>query len=177
MRTYARSSGFLTALCVSMLAANMWAQGVEAAEGNKACELLTASEIESVLGATVVLNGAAPISGGKADICIGQAPTVTVMLRLVTGLDPGRDRSGSKEKAGMDMIKKMGGHVEVKTFGPIVCSTVEPPPGKEQMGYNTTCTVSKDTALAGIEVTVKNQKDVVPIEKVRPLAEKMSGRF
>jgi hypothetical protein len=115
--------------------------------------------------------------GGKTEICMGQAPTATVMLRLVTGLDPGRDRSGAKEKAGIEIVKKMGGQVDVKTFGPIVCSTMEPPAGKEQMGYNTTCTVSKDTALAGIEVTAKAKKDIVLIEKLRPLAEKMAGRF
>ena len=99
------------------------------------------------------------------------------MLRLVTGLDPGRDRSGSKEKAALEIVKQMGGQVEVKTFGPIVCSTLEPPVNKQQMGYNTTCTVSKDTTMAGIEVTANNKQAMLPIERLRPLVEKMMGRF
>jgi hypothetical protein len=99
------------------------------------------------------------------------------MLRLASGLDPGRDRSGGKEKAGLEMMKNMGVQVDVKIFGSIVCSTLVPPSGKEQMGYNTTCTVSKGTAVAGIEVTAKNKEGMVPIEKLHPLAEKMAGRF
>jgi len=99
------------------------------------------------------------------------------MLRLVTGLDPGRDRSGSKEKAGMEMLKQMGGQVEVRTFGPIVCSTLEPPTDKQQMGYNTTCTVNKDTAMAGIEFTANKKSDMLPIDRVHGLAEKVAGRF
>ena len=148
-----------------------------AAGSIKACDLLTPSELEPVLGAKVILKSDGTMPGGKAEHCTGQAPAAAVMLRLVAGLDPGRDRSGGKEKAGIDMIKKMGGQVDVKTFGPVVCSTMQPPAGKEQMGYNTTCTVSKDTALAGIEVNVKSQKDMVSIEKLRPLAEKMAERF
>jgi hypothetical protein len=117
------------------------------------------------------------MGGGKAEFCTGQSPNAKVVLRLASGLDPGRDRSGAKEKAGVEMMKKMGAQVEVKSLGPIVCSTVVPPAGKEQMGYNTTCTVSKDTAVAGIEVTAKSQKDMVSIERLHPLAEKMAGRF
>jgi hypothetical protein len=45
------------------------------------------------------------------------------------------------------------------------------------MGYNTTCTVSKDTAVAGIEVTAKNKTGMVPIDRLHPFAEKMTGRF
>ena len=143
---------------------------------NKACELLNESEIASLLGADVALKGGA-MPGGKTHICSGQAANTRIMLRLVTGLDPGRDRSGSKEKAGLDIVKQMGGQVEVKTFGPIVCSTVEPPAGKDQMGYNTTCTVSNDTAMAGIEVTANTKQAMIPIERLRPLTEKMMGRF
>ncbi|HET8721294.1 MAG TPA: hypothetical protein VFM24_04660, partial [Nitrospira sp.] len=100
-----------------------------------------------------------------------------LMLRLVSGLDPGRDRSGSKEKAGLEMVKNMGAQVEVQTFGPIVCSSLIPPRGKEQMGYNTTCTLSKETAVAGIEITANSQAGMVSIEKLHTLAQKMGDRF
>jgi hypothetical protein len=177
MTTRTRSTWLIAVTYAGALAAGTQAASVEAADASKACGLVTASEIESVLGANVALNGSASMPGGKIQLCMGQTASARVLLRLVTGLDPGRDRSGSKEKAGMEMIKQMGGQIEVKTFGPIVCSTIEPPSGKQQMGYNTTCTVSKDTAMAGIEVTAKNKQDMVPIERLRPLAEQMVGRF
>ena len=47
----------------------------------------------------------------------------------------------------------------------------------EQMGYNTTCTVSKDAAMAGIEVTANTKQAMIPIERLRPVTEKMMGRF
>jgi hypothetical protein len=162
-------------LIVAMLAVSGLVAPATATDDNKACELLNASEIASVLGANVALKGGA--MPGRTHICTGQASDKRIMLRLVAGLDPARDRSGSKEKAGLEIVKQMGGQVEVKTFGPIVCSALEPPAGKEQMGYNTTCTVSKDTAMACIEVTANTKQALIPIERLRPLAEKVMGRF
>jgi len=159
-------AGAITALSVPVVAA-----------GNKACELLTLSELEAVLGTKVTLNSDGAVTGGKTAHCTGQAPAAAVMLRLVTGLEAGRDRTGSKEKKGLEMFKQQGVKVDVKTFGPITCSTVVPPENLAQLGFNTTCTVTKETAVAGIEVLVKNQKDIIPIEKLHPLAEKMAGRF
>ena len=172
-----RGSGLIAVMCAAIVTVSV--QGTSAATGdnNKACGLLRASEIESILGAKVALNGSATMPGGTTQICTGQASNARIMLRLVTGSDPGRDRSGGKEKAALEIVKQMGGQVEVKTFGPIVCSTLEPPVSKQQMGYNTTCTVSKDTAMAGIEVTASNKQAMLPIERLRPLVEKMMGRF
>jgi hypothetical protein len=99
------------------------------------------------------------------------------MLRLVTGLDPGRDRSGGTEKKGIEAVRKMGIQVDVKTFGPITCSTMAPPASLAQHGFNTTCTVIKPTAVAGVEVTAKSQQDMVSIERLHLLAEKMANRF
>ena len=143
---------------------------------NQACGLVTVQELEAVVGSAVVMKGGAPTAGGKTEVCIGQTPNASVLLRLVTGLDPGRDRSGSKEKAGLELFKNMGAKIEVKRFGPIICSTIEPP---EQMpqNFNTTCTAVKDTAVAGIEVTVKSRTGMVSIEKLHQLAEKMATRF
>jgi hypothetical protein len=150
---------------------------VEAAEGSKACSLLAPAELEAIFGSSVTLNPSPSLPGAKGELCDGKLKEGRLLLRLVSGLDPGRDRSGNKEKAGLEIMKNMGAQVEVKTFGPIVCSSLVPPPGKEQMGYNTTCTVSKERALAGIEVTANNKAGMVSIDKVHPLAEKMAGRF
>lgn len=169
-------SGWLVAAIVSG-ALGTGLKGADAADANKACGLLTSSELEDVLGGHVTMNGGVPMPGGKTEICTGQSPITSVMLRLVTGLDAGRDRSGNKEKAGIELLKKMGATVDVKSFGTIVCSTIEPPAEQSQTGMNTTCTVTKDTAMAGIEVTAKSRKDMVSIDRLRPLAEKMASRF
>jgi len=174
MTTRALAQWMAVAVCAGAFAAGVQAP-VSAADGNKACGLLTPSELESVLGAKVSLSGGGGMAVQKAELCTGK--TSTVMLRLVTGLDPGRDRSGGTEKKGMEMVKQMGVQVDVKTFGPITCSTMVPPVNLAQYGFNTTCTVSKATVAAGIEVQVKSQKDMVSIEQLRSLAEKMTERF
>jgi hypothetical protein len=88
-----------------------------------------------------------------------------------------RRRSSGTEKGGIEMVKQMGIKVDVKTFGSITCSTMVPPANLAQHGFNTTCTVSKATAIAGVEVIAKSQQDMVAIERLHPLAEKMANRF
>ena len=176
MTTRALTQWMAVAVCAVAFAASVQAP-VSAADGNKACGLLTPSELESVLGTKVSLSGGGGMAAQKAELCTGKTSASTVMLRLVTGLDPGRDRSGGTEKKGVEMVKQMGIQVDVKTFGPITCSTMVPPANLAQHGFNTTCTVSKPTAVAGVEVTAKSQQDMVSIERLHPLAEKMANRF
>ena len=46
------------------------------------------------------------------------------------------------------------------------------------MGFGSTCTVtSKAPTFAVMEITAKTQKDMVPMEKLRAVAEKMASRF
>ncbi len=107
-------------------------------------------------------------------MCMGSTPTARVMLRAATR-KAGEDVNASA--AGIKMAEKMGAKVDVKTFGPITCSTVIPPKSMEEHGFNTTCSVLKGTQLGAVEVTAKDRKDMVPIEKLRPLAEKIAGRL
>ncbi len=174
MRVFSR--WMAVAVCAGAVTASAQAP-VGAAHGNKACGLLTASELESILGAKVSLSGGGGMDVKGVELCTGQTSTATVLLRLITGLDPGRDRSGRTEMEGIRIAKEMGAQVEVKTYGPITCSTIVPPKSLAEYGFNTTCTVSKATAVAGIEVQVKNQKNMVPIERLRQLAEKVASRF
>ncbi|HMF91081.1 MAG TPA: hypothetical protein VKL40_10575 [Candidatus Angelobacter sp.] len=144
-------------------------------QANKACGLASPAEIEGVLGAKVTgLNPQGP-GGASAQFCMGTSPKASVMLRLAKRKNAGPP--GEAERKGIEIYRKMGAQVDVQTFGPITCSAVIPPKNLEAHGFNTTCTVSKGDAVAGIEITVKTRADMVPIEKLRPLAEKMSGRF
>jgi hypothetical protein len=146
---------------------------VAAQDSNKACKLATADELQAALGARVA--GLASGSAiGSTYICNGQTATARVMLRLAPA-NP--DPSGSQEAAGIAIAKKMGAQVDVKTFGPLTCSTMIPPKNLEDRGFNTTCSVVKNGQVAAVEVTAKTQADIVSIDKLRAVAEKMAGRM
>jgi hypothetical protein len=140
---------------------------------NKACALATSEELQALLGAKVSDLKGTDVPGGDAAICMGQTPTARVMLRLAKRSEQG----GGAEAAGIEIAKKMGAQVDVKTFGAVTCSTVIPPANLAQHGFNTTCSIVKKTNVAAIEVTAKTQKDMIGIDKLRPLAEKMAERF
>jgi hypothetical protein len=52
-----------------------------------------------------------------------------------------------------------------------------PAKSMEAYGFNTTCSVLKGGQVGAVEVTAKSRKDMVPIERLRPLAEKIAGRL
>jgi len=144
------------------------------AEDNKACSLATPAELESVLGSKVAALRGSSMPGSDAQICAAATPQAQVMLRLARR----KEGSEGKEAKGVLIAKQMGAQVDVKTFGPISCSTFIPPENMQaRAGYNTTCTVKKGGMVAGVEITVKSRSAMVPIDKLRPLAEKMAGRF
>jgi hypothetical protein len=147
-----------------------------ATNANKACGLLTAVELEGAIGAKVqALEGGATGTGsrGDVDLCSAETATGRVLLRVAAK----RGGAPGAEAKGVEVAKQMGFQVDVKTFGPVTCSTMIPPKNLEQHGFNTTCSVVKGAAVAAIEVTTKSRKDMVPIGKLRPLAEKMASRF
>jgi hypothetical protein len=148
-------------LCASSLAAH--------GEG-KACALATPAELETVLGAKATL---VPGTMGAADICSAKAGASAVVIRLIKRAgDPPSEKTAH---AGVEAVKKMGATVETKTFGPIFCMAITPSAQMAAYGYTTTCTVSKHPMYAVIEV--KTEKQGMPMDKVRPIAEKMSSRF
>jgi hypothetical protein len=115
---------------------------------------------------------------GTTQICTGATPKARVLLRLAQrSADDGAKSNGETERKGIEIMKKMGAQVDVRTFGPVTCSTITPPASMQESGFNTTCSYSKKTGVAAIEITAKTQEDAVPIEKLRPLAEKMADRF
>lgn len=146
--------------------------GVAQAPSNKACGLVTDADLQAALGSRVALQAG---SLGNVQTCSGETPAARVLVRFFTRSG---DPSGNREKAGIDAIRKMGAQVEVKSAGGITCMTAVPPANMAAMGFGTTCTVtSKAPMFAVIEVTAKTQKDMVPIEKLRPVAEKIATRF
>ena len=132
-------------------------------------KIIVVAARESLVGKKVPMNGSAM---GTAHICSGRTPAVSVMLRMAQ-----RKPGAGNEAAGAAAGEAMGFQVDVKTFGPITCSTMIPPKDKEMYGFNTTCSVLKGTTVAAIEIKSKSRAAMVPIEKLRPVAEKMATRF
>lgn len=144
---------------------------------NKACALATPGELTAALGATVSSLKPQEMPG-TTQICLGSTLNAKVLLRVAQKSgDEGAKSSGETERKGIEVMKKMGARVDVKTFGAVTCSTITPAANMPESGYKTTCSYSKKTGVAAIEITAKTQKDAVPIDKLRPLAEKMADRF
>jgi len=143
----------------------------QAAAQSTACGLATAGELRAALGASVtgLANQNAPAG---ASFCSGQTPTATVSLRLAT-----RPGQPGDEAAAIDAARNMGIQVDLRTTGQITCSTLIPPKALERIGFNTTCAVRKNGRVAAIEVTAKTQQSMIPMERLRTVAEKMAGRF
>lgn len=60
----------------------------------------------------------------------------------------------------------------------MTCSTLIPPAKMvAAIGFNTTCSILKNGWVAAIEIGARAQQDLVPIDRLRPLAEKMTPRF
>lgn len=141
------------------------------------CKLLTPAEIESVLG--VKVSGFTPGSApGGTLTCNGEAGKMSVGL-IVSTQKPGdpkiADLMGWLESQSRARAKKIGAQLDVKRFEPsILCTTMITP---KQGLYNTQCYVVKQPSMAAITVLVPAQQDMVSMDKLRPLAEKMTGRF
>ena len=79
MTTRVRGSGLSAVMCATIVTVSV--QGISAPGGDdtKACGLLSASEIESILCTEVTLNGSASMPRGTTQICRGQALNARIM--------------------------------------------------------------------------------------------------
>jgi hypothetical protein len=167
--------------------AGQFATAFASGPANSACSLVSAAELEAVLGAKVsgLSGGNVPgemnVVSANVQMCTGHTPAATILLRTPRSGGSGGTKSGKNSanaaEAGLKMAKEMGAQVELKTFGPITCSTIIPVKEMEAYGFNTTCSVVKGSQVGAIEITVKNRKDMVPIDKLRPVAEKIASRM
>lgn len=146
------------------------------------CKLLTPAEIDGALGGKVTFAGSA--QWGATPTCVGASTPkrMSIMLMFVPGNagkadDPNwADPLGFLERQSRESGNRIKAQMEFKRFGSsILCSTLIPPkPGP----YSTQCmVVKKPTGMASIGILVATQQDMVSIDKLRPLAEKMAGRF
>jgi hypothetical protein len=163
---------YQAAVAVLLFTTSVAAASGQAAD-NKACKLLSAAELEPLTGKLTAFNST--LFTPDAQMCTARGQKGTVMLRWARK-KPGKT-PGLSEAKGAEVAKEMGAKVEVKTFGPITCSTFIPPKGMTQVGPNTTCSVTRENQVAAVEITANKQKDMVSIEKLSPLAKKLATRF
>lgn len=144
-----------------------------------ACSLLTPAEIESVLG--IKLSGfGSGLPTGPTPTCSGIAKnhaSVFVMFTPGQPNDPNwADPLGFLEDQSRASAKSINAQMGAKRFGSsIPCTRLIP---LKQGPYSTQCmAVKKPTGMGSISVMVKTQQDMVPIDKLHLLAEKMLGRL
>ena len=147
------------------------------------CSLLSAAEIESALGGKLSGYGGNSPMSATIGTCGGIMPKrMSVMVMFSPGdaakaNDPKwADPLGYLEQVGRQSANSVKAQFDAKRFGSsILCTALTPPkPGP----YSTQCmAVKKPTGMATITILVAAQGDMVPMDKLRPLAEKMLGRF
>jgi hypothetical protein len=145
------------------------------AADNKACKLLTAAELEPVVGGKLAAFKAFGWEG--VDQCYASTGNATVVLRWDKQKNPTSEGPSARVAKHLAMLKEAGATVDVKTFGAVTCFTLIPSKSMPTYGLDTFCMVSKGDEVASVLITVWTEKDLVPIDKLHPLAEKMAGRF
>lgn len=166
---------------VVVVACILWTWGMvrpdDASAVTDACKLLSAGEIEAVVGGKVSIPPRGQLADpkpGMSSMCYPiKAGIYTVMVRFGKKTAD----SGKKEEAGIEMAKKMGIKITVEKHGNTTCSTVIPSDPRSIPGFNTTCAVDKGGFIVGVEVMAPSEAKMVPSAKVRPLAEKAAGRL
>lgn len=150
------------------LGGSIWAQ-------NKACALVKPAELKAALGSKPPALTAQNFPGGEGtSTCTGLTSAGSmVLLRLASQANG----IGETEASGIEGAKKMGFQVEVKQFGPVTCSTMIPGPTIAGHGFNTTCSVLKNGQVAAIEVIAIGKENMVSMDKLQRVAEKMAERL
>ena len=163
----------IAAFVFALLAASLPAS----AQGDP-CKLLTPAEMESVLGLKVsgFTHGSAPGGTLTCNGDAGKGKSVGLMLSIQKPGDPKiADPMSWLENQNRESAKQIGAQLEMKRFGSsILCTSLITP----KMGlFNTQCYAFKPGSMAAVTVLVPTQQELVSMDKLRPLAEKMAGRF
>mgnify|MGYP001585187539 CR=1 FL=1 len=139
-----------------------------------ACKLLTAGEIEAVVGGKVVRTGVETTEALKdktKEVCTMGSGTSFVMVRRFAKKDA--DTKSASE--GIKEAKKMGLKMTEEKHGNTTCSTIIG--NSRTPAYITGCLVDKGGFIVGVEVQATSEAQMVPVSKLRPLAEKAASRL
>lgn len=143
------------------------------------CKLLTPAEIESVLGIKVSRFTHGSVQGSNTVTCNGDAVKGMSVGMMFAAPKPGDPKIADPmswiETYSRDSAKAIGAKLNVQRFGSsVICTQLITPKGGP---FNTQCYAIKSPNLATVTVLVPTQQEMVSMDKLRPLAEKMLGRF
>ncbi len=182
MRIIARRS-VLRQVVVIVAVSILWTWGMVGPDDTfadtDACKLLSAGEIEAVVGEKVTFV-AAKVIPELCNIQIGNGPdNLKVHFFKKT---PKTAEAEKYTKQGEEMAKKRGIKGTVEKHGNTTCTTSAPPAPPQKIldlfdFYNTTCQVDKGGSIVVLMVYRISEKKMVPISKLRPLAEKAASRL
>lgn len=167
---------------VSAAASILWAWGMvgpeDAFAGQEACRLLSAGEIEAVVGEKVTFHPAS--AHERCNIQIGNGPD-NLMVHLVKKAKPSKEAE-EYTKQGEEEIKKRGIKTTIEKQGNTTCTTSAPPHPPQKIGspfdlYSTSCVFKKGELLLILMIYRTSEKKMVPVSRLRPLAEKAASRL
>ena len=153
--------------------------------------MLQPSEIEAVLGAKLdrplagmevpVKKDAAHPGGETQWTCQGRAGSRAVMVfwgTEATGPDA-KARAGARIEAPRERLRGMGYAIKETKLGATTCWTMIPPAvhGDEPAAFGTTCDGVKGRAFYSVSVSSTGAGDLLGIDKVKPLADKVAARL
>ncbi|MBL8550345.1 MAG: hypothetical protein JNJ73_10190 [Hyphomonadaceae bacterium] len=131
-----------------------------------ACSLVTAQEVRSALNVWPAFSG-----GGGA--CVHETAEMRIVVRVARDSTP-----PGLEARSFGMAEHPGPYVQVQRFGGVICSQSRPPPMRAQDGdYRTICSVMRNRLVAAVEVTMPGPQRLVPVDRVRRLADLMARRM
>jgi len=161
------------------VAATLFLAWVPAAAQVDPCKLLTPAEIEGVLGVKVPGFTRGSVQGSNTVTCNGEAVKHMSVGMMFAAPKPGDPKIADPiawvESYSRDSAKAIGAQLNVQRFGSsIICTQLITPKGGL---FNTQCYAVKPPNMAAVTVLVPTQQEMVSMDKLRPLAEKMLGRF
>jgi len=146
------------------------------------CKLLTPAEIESVLGIKVPKFTHGSVQGSNTVTCNGDAVKGMSVGMMYAPPKPGdpkiADHMSWIETYSRDSAKAIGAKLNMQRFGSsIICTQLITSKGLLGGLFNTQCYAVKPPNMAAVTALVPTQQAMVSMDKLRPLAEKMLGRF
>src|SRR5215831_12962580 len=167
---------------IAVFAFVLLASVLQAAAQVDPCKLLTAAEIESVLGIKVSRFTHGSVQGSNTVTCNGDAVKGMSVGTMYAPPKPGDPKIADPlswiETYSRDSAKAIGAKLNVQRFGSsIICTQLITSKGALGGLFNTQCYAVKPPNMEAVTALVPTQQEMVSMDKLRPLAEKMLGRF
>jgi hypothetical protein len=176
------------ALVLALLATLLVPAPFRAQSGPKACSMLSISEVESVMGTKVTSSTEGDIhykKGPKSDhegilmTCnwkVG-ARSVSLVYSTAPVTAEGKKQGERQIKASEETLMQEGYKVDKKDFGSLKCSTLVAPAQQAVKQFSTTCGTEKGRMFVTISASASGEGDLIPMEKIKTLAEMAASRL